>query len=134
IERLAGYARRYLSLEAFLNTVSLEQEYILKGLEAEQPERDVLTLSTIHSAKGKEWRAVFVIGLNQGRFPSSRGAEYLEEERRLFYVAVTRAKDFLYLVCSLEDIRGWESFIAGPSVFIEELPPSVYRLVELESM
>lgn len=134
IERLAGYARRYFSLEAFLNTVSLEQEYILKGLEAEQPERDVLTLSTIHSAKGKEWRAVFVIGLNQGRFPSSRGAEYLEEERRLFYVAVTRAKDFLYLVCSLEDIRGWESFIAGPSVFIEELPPSVYRLVELESM
>ena len=64
---------------------------------------------TFYSAPGKglEWNTVFVIGLNDGRFPSARSlkTEYEEEERRLFYVAVTRAKDELYL-CYPDYIRG----------------------------
>ncbi len=129
IERLAGYARRFRSLENFIGTVSLEQDYVLKGLAEEEPAEDVLVLSTIHSAKGKEWRVVFLIGLNQGRFPSARGLDNLEEERRLFYVAVTRARDWLYLITTVQDVRGWQSFVTGPSIFLTELPREVYRSV-----
>ena len=63
---------------------------------AEEGERERVTLSTIHQAKGLEWRAVFMVWLAEGRFPSAR-AEDIEEERRLFYVACTRAKDELLL-------------------------------------
>src|SRR5205085_8980096 len=64
-------------------------------------DEDWLVLSTIHSAKGQEWRAVFVLDVIDGRIPSDLGVgttDQLEEERRLLYVAMTRAKDHLHLV------------------------------------
>ncbi|PIP16508.1 MAG: hypothetical protein COX46_01835 [bacterium (Candidatus Ratteibacteria) CG23_combo_of_CG06-09_8_20_14_all_48_7] len=76
--------------------------------EAEK-ETDVLTLSTIHQAKGLEWKAVFIISLADGRFPHAKSADNpgrLEEERRLFYVAVTRAKSLLYLVQPIIELPG----------------------------
>lgn len=83
-------------------------------------------LSTVHQAKGLEWKAVFVIMLCDGMFPSSRSAETeegVEEERRLFYVAVTRAKDELYLTYPvLRSIAGSDERWQEPSRFLGELP------------
>jgi DNA helicase-2/ATP-dependent DNA helicase PcrA len=87
---------------------------------------DKVRLSTVHQAKGLEWKVVFVIMLNEGQFPSARALENpdnIEEERRLFYVAVTRARDELYLTYPMiRDIAGsggerWQE----PSRFIEDL-------------
>lgn len=130
IERLAAYGARCASVGEFLESLLLEETLILDSIREENPDKDFLTLSTIHSAKGKEWKAVFVVGLNEGHFPSALGMKNLEEERRLFYVAVTRAKDFLYLTAAQEDYRGWNRYISGPSPFLTELPLHCYQVVE----
>jgi DNA helicase-2/ATP-dependent DNA helicase PcrA len=91
-----------------------------------------VTLSTVHSAKGLEWRSVIVIDLVEDRFPSRRSAQNpddLEEERRLLYVACTRAKDDLTL-CAPSTVfnrynRCFES--VGPSPFMLELPRDCYE-------
>lgn len=100
LEQLADYARRYESLELFLSELSLVSGFAAEGVSLVVPSDDALTLSTIHQAKGLEWRVVFVIGLAEGRFPQpivAKTPRELEEERRLFYVSSTRAKDQLYL-------------------------------------
>lgn len=89
-----------------------------------------LTLSTIHSAKGLEWKVVFILSAVEGRFPSSfavRSAAEVEEERRLLYVAVTRAEDqlFILLPLGLSDPYGGAS--AFPSRFLQQLPESAQR-------
>ncbi|PIE17369.1 MAG: ATP-dependent DNA helicase [Proteobacteria bacterium] len=98
--QLADFAKRYESLERFLSELALVAGLAAEGIgDGEMPD-DKLTLSTVHQAKGLEWRAVFVLGLAEGRFPQAiavKTRRELEEERRLFYVAVTRAKDQLYL-------------------------------------
>ncbi|MYH39978.1 MAG: hypothetical protein F4154_03315, partial [Candidatus Dadabacteria bacterium] len=78
-------------------------------------------LMTIHAAKGLEFPAVFVVGLNEGLLPHQKGG--LEEERRLFYVAVTRARQLLYLsYASLRTASGG-TYGAGRSTFLDDLPP-----------
>lgn len=129
IERLAAYGSRCASLREFLESLILEEALIMEDLKEENPEKEYLTLSTIHSAKGKEWKTVLLIGLNEGRFPTSQGIKNIEEERRLFYVAATRAKDYLYLTSSREEYRGWGSYLSGPSSFIRELPPHCYQVI-----
>ncbi len=101
LEALEGIAQRYRSLERFLSDVALEAPQFSRRDPGRDPEDEWMTLSTVHSAKGLEWHTVFVVNLNAGHFPSQQslfeeGA--LEEERRLFYVAVTRAKRNLYLL------------------------------------
>src|SRR5256712_406749 len=98
--QLSDYALQAESLEQLLADLtlldSLEAEDVIEGGEPDEK----LTLSTVHQAKGLEWRAVFLIWLADGRFPSApalRAPDGEEEERRLFYVAVTRAKDELDL-------------------------------------
>ena len=95
------------------------------------PEAGRLVLSTIHSAKGLEWRAVFVIGLAEGRFPGRQlePGEQWEEERRLFYVAATRAKERLFLSYPRE-LAGPDrrAYIAGMSPFLAELRPNLYQV------
>lgn len=130
IERLAAYGARCSSLQEFLESLLLEETLVMDSIKEDHPEKDYLTLSTIHSAKGKEWRTVLLIGLNEGRFPSLLGRENMEEERRLFYVAVTRAKDLLYLTTSQQEYRGWGNFEGRPSTFLQELPPHCYQLIE----
>jgi DNA helicase-2/ATP-dependent DNA helicase PcrA len=91
-----------------------------------------LVLSTIHQAKGLEWRAVFVIGLADGLFPHAKTFEHpeeMEEERRLFYVASTRAKEELYLTYPLFSADN----ILRPSQFIKELPIGDYERWDLEA-
>ena len=94
---LAQMARRYNTLKDFLADVAVDPDKDVKDDDAE-----FLTLSTVHSAKGLEWGRVFLIGLVDGVFPSSRSFDDgdgndIEEEKRLFYVALTRAKEELAL-------------------------------------
>jgi DNA helicase II / ATP-dependent DNA helicase PcrA len=86
----------------------------------EENNKSAVVLSTIHQAKGLEWETVFVISLKEGSFPHSKSIEddLLEEERRLFYVAVTRCKENLFLTYPLYDFR--EKEIVKPSRFLEE--------------
>ena len=125
LEQLAAFAAGFPSLEQFLGELSL-----LGGLESGQVVQgaggaSALTLSTIHQAKGMEWRAVFVLWLADGRFPAAialrePGGE--EEERRLFYVAVTRASDALYLCYpQLQSTCEARTSLLAPSRFVTEL-------------
>jgi len=94
LESLIALSEKYETLEEFLTDLVLEPIYSSE-VEGERKE-EILTLSTIHSAKGLEWHTVFVLSVIEGRFPSSYSLlnpEELEEERRLFYVAVTRASE-----------------------------------------
>lgn len=122
LEQLALFAEGYESLESFLDEVTLMNELSGEDVAAEEGEREKITLSTIHQAKGLEWRAVFVIWLAEGRFPSAR-AEDMEEERRLFHVASTRAKDELVLCYPLVARDRYRTdIILTPSRFVAELP------------
>ena len=100
-------------------------------------DEDKVTLSSIHQAKGLEWKVVFVIWMVEGQFPNGRifesgDAELLEEERRLFYVALTRAKDDLYLGYPMFNPRSYTGdVVCRPSMFLEEFPP---ELVEVWSV
>ena len=91
-------------------------------------------LSSIHQAKGLEWSRVIVMGLSEGRFPNYRSAateEGLEEERRLFYVAVTRAKNEVALVYPmLARDRYGVDVILEPSRFLTELPDERLRALD----
>ena len=98
---------------------------------------NVLKLSTVHQAKGLEWRVVFLIWLADGMFPSSRsineGGE--GEERRLFYVATTRARDQLYLCApQLRRTRDGGVMLCQPSRFIEEVPSDLLEREDLGFM
>lgn len=112
----------------FLAEVTMQESF--QALESLRRQGDVekIVLSTIHQAKGLEWEAVFLLGLAMGKFPHDRSLrEYngLEEERRLFYVAITRAKKYLYMTYSL--LSSFSSSLAGPSVFIEEIDRILVR-------
>jgi DNA helicase-2/ATP-dependent DNA helicase PcrA len=100
LEHFQNLTERYKSLEQMLADMALEPPSdSLDGVLATDPEEGYVTLSTIHSAKGLEWRVVFLIWAADGRFPGpmSMAPDDLEEERRLMYVASTRARDELYL-------------------------------------
>jgi DNA helicase-2/ATP-dependent DNA helicase PcrA len=103
LDQLRTIAAGYPSRAAFLSALALDPPQNTQDLadSADAEEGDALVLSTAHSAKGKEWDAVFVIWAVDGWFPSSRALgsdEELEEERRLMYVAMTRARDHLHVV------------------------------------
>jgi len=132
LERLAIYAERFESLAQFLESLILEESVFADSEGGFTPGQ--LTLSTIHSAKGKEWEAVFIVGMNQGHFPSQRFDDSnLAEERRLFYVAATRARRYLMMSTYREDYRNYGAVSEGPSIFLRELPPDCYRLVDYDS-
>jgi DNA helicase-2/ATP-dependent DNA helicase PcrA len=127
LEHFVTIAARYRSLASLLTDMALEppQDSVGDVLAAEV-EEGLLTLSTIHSAKGLEWHTVFVIWLVDGRFPSYHNlheSEEVEEERRLLYVAVTRAKENLYLSYPIDIYDRASGMVLGqPSRFIEGLP------------
>lgn len=130
VETFIAIAERYKNVNELLNDMTIEPptESVV-GLEPESNEEEYLNLSTIHSAKGLEWRAVFLIWALEGRFPSSKSVETvesLEEERRLFYVACTRAKDRLYITYPT-NIYDRESgvVLSKPSRFIESVDESI---------
>lgn len=136
LEQLANYAKQFDDTDQFLSDISL-QGIIGENVGFDPPKDELLILSTVHQAKGLEWSRVFVIQLADGDFPADRALredDGEEEERRLFYVACTRAKDELYLV--YPQIRlgrgagrpvGMDNVLAKQSRFISELPRDVYE-------
>jgi DNA helicase-2/ATP-dependent DNA helicase PcrA len=138
LEQLAQFAQTYESLPGFLEEVTLFNELSGEDVQAGEPSDDRVVLSSVHQAKGLEWSRVVVMWLSEGRFPSYRAAvteEGLEEERRLFYVAVTRAKNEVALTYPmLARDRYGVDVILDPSRFVTELPEDVYErwTVELE--
>ncbi len=140
LEQFAQFAQSYDSLPAFLEEVTLFHELSGEDVVAGDEEDDRVVLSSVHQAKGLEWSRVLVMGLSEGRFPSYRSAmtdEGLEEERRLFYVAVTRAKNEVNLVYPmLARDRYGVDVILEPSRFVVELPSDVYErwTIEIEAV
>jgi DNA helicase-2/ATP-dependent DNA helicase PcrA len=130
LDYLQDWTLKYDRLTDFLADVALEPPNTNVPQDHPDSARDHLVLSTIHSAKGLEWRAVFLISAVEGRLPSSQAYaddEVLEEERRLVYVAVTRAKEFLYLCCPRRVFDRRTGFRSVPlSLFLEQLPPGRY--------
>lgn len=125
IRQLAAYAAQFPDALAFLAEVSLLTEFSAEDAVEAESEDEYVTLSSIHRAKGLEWKAVFVVWLAEGHFPSlaSLGDPHQEEEeRRCFYVALTRARDELHLVHPiLAAPRDGERHILRPSRFLTEL-------------
>jgi len=140
LEQFAQFAQSYDSLPGFLEEVTLFNELSGEDVVVSGEDDDRVVLSSVHQAKGLEWHRVIVMGLSEGRFPSYRSVatnEGLEEERRLFYVAVTRAKDEVDLVYPmLARDRYGVDVILEPSRFLTELPPDVYErwTIEVEEM
>lgn len=135
IKQIGNYAAQYKSTESFLSELALlgtvESETVIFGGE----EDEKVVLSSVHQAKGLEWDVVFIIWLADGYFPSARSLKSLEgeeEERRLFYVAVTRARDELYLCYPIMNEKTpLESYVMKPSRFIKELEESCYERWEV---
>jgi DNA helicase-2/ATP-dependent DNA helicase PcrA len=129
LNTLANFARQYESAQAFLDQLALLTTMDSNAASAD--EHDRVTLSSVHQAKGLEWKVVFVIWLADGKFPTGRSLENpeaIEEERRLFYVAVTRAKDELYLSYPCMSFNsGYGDPLQRPSRFLGEVPK---KLVE----
>jgi DNA helicase II / ATP-dependent DNA helicase PcrA len=114
------------SLGAFLQEIAL-----LTDNDRDKDTTDAVTLMTIHSSKGLEFKQVFVVGMEEDLFPSQmmmQSREDLEEERRLFYVATTRAMDKLYLTYALTRYRFGRLLNCEPSRFLEEVDPACIRV------
>ena len=130
LDELIDFVYNYESLEKLLADLTLDENFAGKSDHAAS--RNLLILSTIHQAKGLEWPNVFVIGLRDGAFPhykSLGNPSELEEERRLFYVAVTRAQNELVLLYPHQTTnREYFSsqMSSGPSMFIKELDRKKY--------
>lgn len=131
IEELAGYAKRFSNTRDFLAQLSLLSELTGEDIIAGEERDEAIMLTTIHQAKGLEWEHVFIIWVSEGRFPSPLSLntqEELEEERRLFYVGVTRAKKGLYLIYPRMIEQTHRTIIAKPSRFIMELDRDTYEI------
>lgn len=128
LERLSDYSSRFTDISEFLSQLAL-----LSGVDTDETptapqDKDAVTLTTGHQAKGLEWKVVFAIWMADGMFPNRRvldegGESGIEEERRLFYVTVTRAKDELYLIYPLIYHQARDGdILQKPSRFIEDVP------------
>lgn len=144
LRQLATFALRFDSTEAFLSELALvnterfsppgattAEDVVMGGEEDER-----MALSSIHQAKGLEWRVVFILSVADGRLPAARSLrepEGEEEERRLFYVALTRARDELYVCYPMtETDRARQTVLHRPSRFVTETPRSLYEIWNLE--
>jgi len=127
LKGLVGFAAQLPSMQEFLTQVAL-----LNGETSDKqvdPDAEAIKLTTVHQAKGLEFDAVFLIGAADGQFPTRRSIEAgdVEEERRLFYVAVTRAKNELYICYPKVATRaGPGGMMLSPSRFLQELPDDLY--------
>jgi DNA helicase-2/ATP-dependent DNA helicase PcrA len=136
LEHFQDLAERYRSLESMLADMALEPPSDSIGdVLAVDPEEGYVTLSTIHSAKGLEWRAGFLIWVADGRFPGPMSVrpEELEEERRLIYVAITRARDELYLTYPIYMMDRSLGYVMGrASRFIDDVDGSLLPTAMLQ--
>jgi DNA helicase-2/ATP-dependent DNA helicase PcrA len=131
IMELRTVARDYadLPVETALTTF-LEEVALVSDVDNLDERVDAPTLLTLHAAKGLEFPVVFIIGVEEGLFPHSRSMddpEQMEEERRLCYVGVTRAKEHLYMLHTFRRTLYGESAIREPSRFLSDLPKHLIR-------
>ena len=132
IEELGNFAEKYQTVSEFLDEISLMGGLAGEDIVAPDDAEEILTLSTIHQAKGLEWNVVFLINCREGNIPSALAQRdgYGDEERRVFYVAVTRAKDELYLTYpQLMRRKGAMPILKRVSPLIEEIDSSKYQEV-----
>lgn len=132
LKSLIGFASRYDEMQDMLaQIVLLNSETSDRQVD---PDADAVKLTTVHQAKGLEYGVVFLIGLADGQFPLRRAIEAgdIEEERRLFYVAVTRAKDELYLCYPKVNAKGGPQIMLSPSRFLQETPDTLYQQLRIK--
>lgn len=136
---LAAFSAKYENLEKFLTEITLYEDVAVKNEKGATYERERMVLSTIHQAKGLEWNTVFIINLIDGAFPNRRALLEdggIEEERRLFYVACTRAKENLFLSYAFTGgdsgfaTRGSGMYFNEPSTFLRELKSGLVEKLE----
>jgi DNA helicase-2/ATP-dependent DNA helicase PcrA len=129
LEHLAIISHKYATLEEFLTDMALEPPSdSISDITPEDPDPERLILSTVHSAKGLEWHSVFVIWAAEGYFPTTYSAESaaeLEEELRLMYVAVTRAKENLAITYPVKIMTHRGPTFARPSRFINDIDTDI---------
>lgn len=136
LDHLHTIAEGYPEVDSFLSDLAIEPPDG-SAVDVEAPDRDDerMVLSTIHSAKGLEWQCVFVIWVVDGKFPSIYSFvtdEELEEERRLFYVAVTRAKRHLYLTYPINVFdKSSGMLLSKPTRFLDHVSPAMFDQLAL---
>ena len=125
LDQLAVFARQFKDVHEFLSQLALISNVDAEARPTQGADNEAVNLSSVHQAKGLEFHTVFVIWLTDGMFPSSRSLdtrEALEEERRLFYVAITRARDELYLTYPQRRLSGgYGDVFQRPSRFLQEI-------------
>jgi DNA helicase-2/ATP-dependent DNA helicase PcrA len=135
LSALVGFAQRFDETQDFLGQILLlNSETSDRHVD---PDSEAIKLTTVHQAKGLEYDVVFVIGLADGQFPGRRSIEAgdVEEERRLFYVAVTRARNELYLSYpKIASRPGPGGMMNSPSRFLLELSPDLYQELKIRRM
>jgi DNA helicase-2/ATP-dependent DNA helicase PcrA len=126
LNQLAIFARQFKDVHEFLSQLALISNVDAEAATTQVSDKESVNLSSVHQAKGLEFHTVFVIWLTDGMFPSNRSLdarEALEEERRLFYVAITRARDELYLAYPQMRLSGgYGDIFQRPSRFLQEIP------------
>jgi DNA helicase-2/ATP-dependent DNA helicase PcrA len=126
LDQLAAFARQFKDVHEFLSQLALLSNVDAEAAPVQTNEKEAVNLSSVHQAKGLEFHTIFVIWLTDGMFPSSRSLDTrdaLEEERRLFYVAITRARDELYLTYPQMRLSGgFGDVFQRPSRFLQEIP------------
>jgi len=129
IKELASVAERFPSLGDFLENVALvQQEYSAQEKEKKEWADQAVKLMTLHASKGLEFEVVFLVGLEEGLLPHSRSLdepERLEEERRLCYVGMTRAKKRLFLTFAIQRLYFGKTTLNEPSRFLADIPPKL---------
>ncbi len=129
LNQLAAFARQFKDIHEFLSQLALISNVDAEPAANQAGDTEAVNLSSVHQAKGLEFYAVFVIWLTDGMFPSTRSLETreaIEEERRLFYVAVTRARDELYLTYPHMRLNaGYGDMFQRPSRFLKEIPTTL---------
>jgi ATP-dependent DNA helicase UvrD/PcrA len=126
LNQLAIFARQFKDVHEFLSQLALISNVDAEAASTQISDKEAVNLSSVHQAKGLEFHTVFVIWLTDGMFPSNRSLDIrdaLEEERRLFYVAITRARDELYLTYPQMRLSGgYGDVFQRPSRFLQEIP------------
>jgi DNA helicase-2/ATP-dependent DNA helicase PcrA len=131
LAELVGVAREVNDVDAFLESVSL-----VADVDSLDPDESSVTLMTLHSAKGLEFPVVFLIGMEDGVFPHLRALgepDELEEERRLAYVGITRARERLYLTSAWSRTLFGSTQYNPPSRFLDEIPATLVHEVESDA-
>ena len=134
IKELKSVASTFPKLADFLENISLvQQEYSLQEKNKKKENRDGVRLMTLHGAKGLEFEVVFLVGFEEGILPHSRclvDETEVEEERRLCYVGITRAKDYLYITYASQRLYFGKSSLNEPSRFLADIPTDLIELEE----